>query len=183
VDYRRTLAAAGRRRETLATPSPFANAAAGDFEICALANGARFGKIGRVLKLEQEQRVAFRVAVRRDSGIDAALFLGGKKLAAAVRDISAEGMLLRLERGALAALKVGGNVDVEVLFDGEKLHLRGVIRSEHDGGYGVYFPPRDRLGRPNPIARYERISAHLQRSSLSQRLKVLKLPSDAPFEA
>ena len=128
-------------------------------------------------KLEQqEQRVAFRVAVRRSTGINAALFLGGKKLAAVVGDISAEGMFIKLERGPLAALKVDNNVDVEVIFDGEKMHMRGVIRSEHNGGYGIFFPPRDRLGRPNPLARFERISAFLQRSSLSQRLKVLKLP-------
>jgi hypothetical protein len=131
----------------------------------------------RVQKLEQqEQRVAFRVAVRRSTGINAALFLGGKKLAAVVGDISAEGMFIKLERGPLAALKVDSNVDVEVIFDGEKMYMRGVIRSAHNGGYGIFFPPRDRLGRPNPLARFERISAFLQRSSLSQRLKVLKLP-------
>ena len=127
-------------------------------------------------KLEQEQRVAFRVAVRRDTGIDAVLFLGGKKLAAIVGDISAEGMFIKLERGPLAALKVDSKVDVEVIFDGEKMYMRGVIRSERNGGYGIFFPPRDRLGRPNPLARFERISAYLQRASLSQRLKVLKLP-------
>ena len=124
----------------------------------------------------QEQRVAFRVAVSRSSGIDAALYLGGKKLAAVVGDISAEGMFIQLERGPLAALKVDSKVDVEVIFDGEKMYMRGVIRSEHSGGYGIFFPPRDRLGRPNPLARFERISAFLQRSSLSQRLKVLKFP-------
>ncbi|HUL80960.1 MAG TPA: PilZ domain-containing protein [Gammaproteobacteria bacterium] len=128
-------------------------------------------------KLEhQEQRVAFRVSVRRSTGINAALILGGKKLAAVVGDISAEGMFIKLERGPLAALKVDSNVDVEVIFDGEKMYMRGVIRSAHNGGYGIFFPPRDRLGRPNPLARFERISAFLQRSSLSQRLKVLKLP-------
>lgn len=128
-------------------------------------------------KLEQqEQRLAFRVAVRRSTGIDAALYLGGKKLAALVGDISAEGMFITLARGPLAALKVGSSVDVEVIFDGEKMHMRGVVRSEHSGGYGILFPARDRLGRPNPLARFERISAFLQRSSLSQRLKVLKLP-------
>jgi hypothetical protein len=129
-----------------------------------------------VQKLEQEQRVAFRVAVRRDTGIDAALFLGGKKLGAVVGDISAEGMFIKLERGPLAALKVDSKVDVEVVFEGEKMYLRGVIRSAHNGGYGIFFPPRDRLGRPNPLARFERISAFLQRTSLSQRLKVLELP-------
>ena len=126
---------------------------------------------------QQEQRVAFRVAVGRKSGIDAALYLGGKKLAAVVGDISAEGIFIQLQRGPLAALKVDSKVDVEVIFDGEKMYLRGVIRSERNGGYGIFFPPRDRLGRPNPLARFERISAFLQRSSLSQRLKVLKLPT------
>jgi hypothetical protein len=149
-------------------------------EIHALAARGASGNICVVPKLEQqeqqEQRVAFRVAVRRKTGIDAALYLGGKKLAAIVGDISAEGIFIQLERGPLAALKVDASVDVEVIFDGEKLYMRGVIRSEHHGGYGIFFPPRDRLGRPNPLARFERISAFLQRSSLSQRLKVLKLP-------
>lgn len=125
---------------------------------------------------EQEQRVTFRVAVRKQSGIDAGVYLGGKKLAAAVGDISAEGIFVKLDRGLVPALKVGSNVDVEITFEGDKMLLHGVIRSEHGGGYGIYFPPRDRLGRPNPITRFEKISATLQRTSLSQRLKVLKLP-------
>lgn len=128
------------------------------------------------MKLEQEQRATFRVAVRRDSGIEASLSLAGKRLRAGVRDVSAEGISLTLERGVLAALKVGGNVDVEVSFEGETFLLHGVIRSEHGGGYGIFFPARDRSGRPNPLDRFERISAHLQRTSLSQRLKVLTLP-------
>jgi len=133
------------------------------------------GKISRV-KLEQEQRGTFRVAVRRDSGIDAALHLGGKRFAATVGNISAEGIFLKLDRGPIAALKVERQVDVEVSFEGETVVLHGLIRSERSGGYGIFFPPRDRAGRVNPLDRFERISAHLQRTSLSQRLKVLKLP-------
>ncbi len=128
------------------------------------------------MRPEQEQRVTFRVAVRSRSGIDAAVDLGGKKLAATVGDISAEGLFITLDRGAISALKVDAKVDVEVTFDGETLLLHGVIRSEHAGGYGIFFPPRDRAGRPNPLTKFERISASLQRTSLSQRLKVLKLP-------
>ncbi len=128
------------------------------------------------MKLAQEQRGTFRVAVRRDSGIEAALHLAGKRLAATVGDISAEGIFLRLDRGPIAALKVERQLDVEISFEEETFMLHGVIRSERGGGYGIFFPPRDRAGRPNPLDRFERISAHLQRTSLSQRLKVLKLP-------
>ncbi|HZF28615.1 MAG TPA: PilZ domain-containing protein [Gammaproteobacteria bacterium] len=124
---------------------------------------------------EQEQRVTFRVAVRAGSGIDAYVVLAGKKLAAKVGDISAEGIFVKLDRGAIAALKPDSKVDVEVAFDGEIMVLHGVIRSEHAGGYGIHFPARDRAGRANPLAKFERISASLQRSSLSQRLKILKL--------
>jgi len=93
-----------------------------------------------------------------------------------IGDISAEGMFVKLDRGAVAWLKKDGYVDVEVTFEGETMELRGVIRSEHAGGYGIFFPPRDKAGRANPLAKFERISAHLQRTSLSQRLKILKLP-------
>jgi hypothetical protein len=128
------------------------------------------------VKLEQEQRATFRVAVRRDSAIEASLNLAGKRLRATVCDVSAEGIFLKLDRGVIAALKVDGKVDVEVSFEEETFLLHGVIRSERGGGYGIFFPPRDRAGHPNPLDRFERISAHLQRTSLSQRLKVLKLP-------
>jgi len=89
-------------------------------------------------------------------------------------------MFISLERGRLAAqraLKVGSLVEVEVIFDGERMCMRGVIRSEHDGGYGIFFPPRDRFGRPNPLARFERISEYLQRTSFTQRRKISK-PSE-----
>jgi len=126
--------------------------------------------------LGQEQRLTFRVAVRPSAGVDACVVLAGRKLPAAVGDISAEGVFVTLECGPLAALKVGSMVDVEVSFEGEQVVLYGVIRSQHAGGYGVHFPERDPVGRANPLGRFARISAHLQRSSLSQRLKVLKLP-------
>lgn len=126
--------------------------------------------------LGQEQRLTFRVAVRPDAGIDACLVLAGRKLPAAVGDVSAEGLFVTLARGPLAALKVDTMVDVEVSFEGERFSLYGVIRSQHAGGYGVHFPERDPAGRANPLGRFGRISAQLQRASLSQRLKVLKLP-------
>jgi PilZ domain len=126
--------------------------------------------------LGQEQRLTFRVTVRSDAGIDACIVLAGRKLPAVVGDISAEGLFVTLERGPLDALKVGSMVDVEVLFEGEPLSLFGIVRSRHEGGYGVHFPERDPTGRANPLNRFGRISAQLQRSSLSQRLKVLKLP-------
>lgn len=126
--------------------------------------------------LGQEQRLTFRVAVRANAGVDAYLMLAGRKLPAVVGDVSAEGLFVTLERGPLAALKVDAMVDVEVSFEGETVSLYGVIRSQHAGGYGVFFPERDPAGRANPLSRFGRISAQLQRSSLSQRLKVLKLP-------
>lgn len=126
--------------------------------------------------LGQEQRLTFRVAVRPNAGVEACVVLAGRKLPAVVGDISAEGMFVMLERGPLAALKVGSMVDVEVSFDGERVALYGIVRSEHEGGYGVQFPARDPAGRANPLNRFGRISAQLQRTSLSQRLKVLKIP-------
>jgi hypothetical protein len=125
--------------------------------------------------LGQEQRLTFRVAVRRDAGIDAHLKLAGRKIAATVGDVSAEGMFITLARGLLPAIKIDTLVDVEVSFEGETLALFGVVRSQRSGGYGIHFPERDPAGRANPVARFGRISAQLQRSSLSQRLKVLKL--------
>src|SRR5262245_55404532 len=127
-------------------------------------------------QLEQEHRLTFRVAVGPSAGIDAHLTFAGRKLAARVGDISAEGIFVTLERGPLAALKVGTMVDVEVSFEGETTALYGVVRSQHEGGYGLFFPDRDPAGRANPLSRFGRISAQLQRASLSQRLKVLKLP-------
>jgi hypothetical protein len=126
--------------------------------------------------LGQEQRLTFRVAVRRGAGVDARVVLAGRKLPAVVGDISAEGLFVMLECGPLAAIKVGSMVDVEVSFEGDAVSLYGVVRSQHAGGYGVHFPERDPAGRANPLGRFGRISAQLQRSSLSQRLKVLKLP-------
>jgi hypothetical protein len=126
--------------------------------------------------LGQEQRLTFRVAVRAGAGVTACLILAGRKLKATVGDISSEGLFLTLDRGPLAALKIGTMVDVEVSFDDESVALFGVIRSQHEGGYGVYFPDRDPTGCANPVSRFGRISAQLQRTSLSQRLKALKLP-------
>lgn len=127
-------------------------------------------------QLGEEQRLTFRVTVRRSHGLTAHLVLGGRRLPAAVGDVSAEGLFLKLERGQLPALKVDSMVDIEVVFEGETFALFGLVRSQHDGGYGVFFPARDPRGAPNPRERFGRISAQLQRASLSQRLKVLKLP-------
>lgn len=126
--------------------------------------------------LGQEQRLTFRVAVRAGAGVDACLVLAGRRLPAIVGDVSAEGLFITLERGPIAALKLDAMVDVDVSFEGETVSLFGVIRSQHAGGYGVFFPERDPAGRANPLGRFSRISAQLQRTSLSQRLKVLKLP-------
>jgi hypothetical protein len=132
--------------------------------------------MGQKTPLNQEQRLTFRVAVRPSAGIDAHVVLAGRKLPAVVGDISAEGLFVTLERGPIAALRVGSRVDVEVSFEGDLISLYGVVRSQHEGGYGIHFPDRDPVGRANPLGRFGRISAQLQRSSLSQRLKVLTLP-------
>jgi hypothetical protein len=122
----------------------------------------------------QEQRLTFRVTVGQHAGVEACVVLAGRKLSAEVGDISAEGLFVTLARGPLAALKIGSMVDVEVSFEADVVTLFGVIRSEHAGGYGVHFPERDPAGRLNPLRRFSRISAQLQRTSLSQRLKVLE---------
>ena len=132
--------------------------------------------MAKKVTLGQEQRLTFRVAVRSSAGIEAHLMIAGRKLPAAVGDISAEGLFVIPDRGHLRALKVGSMIDVEVSFEGETFVLYGVIRSERSNGYGVFFPERDSAGRANPLGRFGRISAQLQRSSLSQRLKVLRLP-------
>jgi hypothetical protein len=124
----------------------------------------------------QEQRLTFRVTVGQHAGVEACVVLAGRKLPAEVGDISAEGLFVTLARGPLAALKIGSMVDVEVSFEADVVVLFGVIRSEHEGGYGVHFPERDPAGRLNPLRRFSRISAQLQRTSLSQRLKVLEFP-------
>ena len=132
--------------------------------------------MGEARKLGQDQRLTFRVAVRGNVDFEAWLLLGGKKLAAMVGDISAEGLFVTLVRGPMAALKIGSQIDVVIEFEGETFAMHGVIRSERAGGYGIFFPERDARGRANPLGRFGRISAALQRTSLSQRLKVLKLP-------
>jgi len=132
--------------------------------------------MGEASKLGQDQRLTFRVSVKGSADFDAWLLLAGKKLAVAVGDISAEGMFVSLVRGPIGALKVGGKVDVIMEFEGETMMMHGVIRSERAGGYGIFFPERDSRGRANPLSRFGRISTALQRTSLSQRLKVLKLP-------
>lgn len=128
------------------------------------------------MKLDQERRRTFRVAVKPGTGIDAVLHFAREKITATVENISAEGIFIKLERGPIATLKIDSKVDVDVSFEGETVLMHGVVRSEHGGGYGIFFPVRDHAGRANPLDTFERISAHLQRTSLSQRLKVLKLP-------
>jgi PilZ domain len=128
------------------------------------------------MKREREQRATFRVAVRRRSGLTASLRLAGQTWSASIGDISPEGMFITLDRSELPALAIGGRVYVDVTFHDEKFRLHGVVRSQHAGGYGLFFPERDAQGRVNPRERLGRISVDLQRGDLSQRLKVLKLP-------
>ena len=116
---------------------------------------------------EDDQRQTFRVSVKPGSGVTAHLYLAGRKLAATIGNLSPEGVFIRLARGLLSVLKVGSVVDVEVTFDDERVDLQGTIRSQHE---------RDQRGRANPRERLAKISAYLQRTDLSQRLKVLKLP-------
>lgn len=56
--------------------------------------------------LGQEQRLTFRVTVRSNLGLQASVIIAGRKLSAVVGDISAEGLFVTLEPGALPALKV-----------------------------------------------------------------------------
>ena len=132
--------------------------------------------MGEPKQLGQEQRLTFRVTVHGEVDLEAWLLFAGKKLAAKVGDVSAEGMFIKLDRGPFAPLKIDSKVYVVVDFEGETFGLHGVIRSQRAGGYGIFFPERDALGRTNPLSRFGRISASLQRSSLSQRLRALKLP-------
>lgn len=128
------------------------------------------------MSIEREQRQTFRVIVKPNSGVTAYLCLAGRKLTATVADLSSEGMFIRLDRGLLPILKVGGTVTIEVRFDDDRFDIQGTIRSQHTGGYGIHFPARDQDGGLNPRDRLGKISAYLQRTDLSQRLKVLKLP-------
>lgn len=132
--------------------------------------------MGESRKLGQEQRSTFRVAATDQADIDVAVLFAGRRLRAEIRDVSAEGMAVTLDRGPLKALKLDSMIDVEVSFDGDTFVLYGVVRSIQGDAYGIHFPERDAAGRANPIGRFGRISAYLQRTSLSQRLKVLKLP-------
>ncbi len=125
---------------------------------------------------EREQRGTFRVTVRSGSRLEARLHLAGKIWRGQVRDLSVESLFVALDRGLVSALKIDGWVDVEMELQGESLLLFGVVRSARNEGYGIFFPERDPAGRPNPLEKFARISAALQRTDLSRRLKVLKLP-------
>jgi hypothetical protein len=133
-------------------------------------------QMSRTMQREREQRATFRVAVKSGSGLEVSLQLAGQRWAGKVSDVSAEGMFVKLDRGTVPALRIDSHVDVDIKFDEDAFRLYGVIRSHHAGGYGVFFPERDPAGRANPRARLGRIAAQLQRTDLSQRLKVLKLP-------
>src|SRR5262249_48653544 len=112
---RRTLSHGGA-----ATPA----ARVGRTETSVTAAGPAIGEIGRMgeaRRLGQDQRLTFRVTVRGSVDFDAWLLLAGKKLAAAVGDISAEGMFMALARGPIAALKVGSKVEVILEFEGETI--------------------------------------------------------------
>lgn len=124
----------------------------------------------------REQRGVFRVTVKPRSGLQASLNFAGRVWAATVRDVSSEGISIKLAGSVLPALTIDSRVDVEVTFDDETLVLHGVIRSHRDGGYGIFVPERDRRGQINPRAKLAKISTHLQRADLAQRVKVLKPP-------
>jgi PilZ domain len=125
---------------------------------------------------DREQRGTFRVAVKPGTDIEATLSLAGHEWPGRVGDVSPEGIFIKLDRGLLPALRIDSRVNVEITYEGETLHLYGVVRSEHAGGYGVLFPPRDPRGRANPLEQLGRIWTQLQRTELSQRLRALKLP-------
>jgi len=125
---------------------------------------------------KQEQRGTFRVAVKPRSGLQASLHFAGREWTATVGDVGPEGIFIKLDAGAPPALHVDSRVNVEVTFDDEKLVLHGVVRSSRADGYGIFFPERNREGRINPRDKLAKITVHLQRTDLSQRLKVLKLP-------
>jgi hypothetical protein len=125
----------------------------------------------------QERRAAFRVSVKPSSGLQASFQWLGKTWPANAGNISADGVFMRPEKSRSLKLDVGTLVTVEIDFHGEHLLLSGEVKSNRGGGYGIFFPTRDQNGYTNPLDQLARISAELQRESLTQRVRVLKDPN------
>ena len=125
----------------------------------------------------RERRATFRVSVKPSSGLQTSFHWLGRSWSAKAGNISAEGIFIRPEKERSVKLEVGSTVVVEIDYHGEHLELSGVIRSERRGGYGIFFPKRDDEGYVNPLDQLARISADLQRESLTTRVRVLKDPN------
>ena len=125
----------------------------------------------------RERRATFRVSVKPTHGIETSFHWLGKNWSAELGDISAEGVFIKPSKPRSLKLDVGSNVTVEISYHDEHVQLSGVVRSHRSGGYGIFFPARDESGYINPLDKLARISAELQRESLTQRLKVLKDPN------
>ncbi len=125
----------------------------------------------------KERRATFRVSVKSGSGLDVSFQWLGKDWPATAGNISAEGMFIRPGKARSLKLEVGSNVVVEIHYHDEHLRLSGVVRSNRGGGYGIFFAARDADGYINPLDQLARISADLQRESLTQRVRVLKDPN------
>lgn len=123
---------------------------------------------------QRDQRVAFRVVIGPDDGLVAHLVLAGKKYRAEVGDVSAEGMFIKLQNAPARPLKVDTMVDIEVALGREKFVLFGLVRSQHSGGYGLFFPERDPAGRFNPLGRFSRIVLKAQRAVLTRTERALR---------
>lgn len=128
----------------------------------------------------RERRATFRVSVKPTHGIETSFHWLGKSWSAEAGDISAEGIFIKPNKPRSLSLEVGSTVMVEISYHGEHLELSGVVRSRRSGGYGIFFPARDEGGHVNPMDKLARISAELQRVSLTQRVRVLKDPSAKP---
>lgn len=126
-----------------------------------------------------ERRATFRVAVKPGSGLSASFVVNDATVGARAGNLSAEGIFIRpLDRRALPKLAFGDWVIIEVEFEGESYWLSGMVRSNRNGGYGIYFPTEDRSGYRNPRHALSRIARKLEREEITQRIEVLKLPED-----
>lgn len=130
-------------------------------------------------KEAQDRRATFRVAIKPSSGLSASFVMNGETIGARAGNLSAEGIFIRpLDRRALPKLEPGDWVVIDVEFEGETFWLSGVVRSNRNGGYGIYFPPEDKKGYRNPRVALARITRKLEREEITQRIEVLKLPED-----
>lgn len=120
--------------------------------------------------MAEDKRATYRVSVKPTSGLEATVHVADLHCKAALGNISAEGIFLRLEPDDPVDLELNSTVDVEITSDGETLLLHGIVRSRRDRGYGIYFPKRIGEGSANPLDQLARISAELQRDLLSTRI-------------